>query len=208
MSLNGKQMEELSTALLDAYDRSSLEQLLLFRLDQRLDKFAPAGGDMRNTVFRIIECANQEGWEDQLIAAAQEYIPGNARMAAFREKYLGRRPTTPPPKPESSRGAIRQPIFTHTELLEIDDLLRSAELVSEESLQALQGGMNRDFRASLPTMGAVKFRLLNILHILNGTGELFGGEVPFETFLANAAYLAKPRPEAEAFERLRLRVRG
>jgi len=67
--------------------------------------------------------------------------------------------------------------------------------------------MNLDFRASLPSSGEMKFRLINTLHILNSTGELIGGEVPFETLLANAVYLANPRPESAALEALRQRIR-
>jgi hypothetical protein len=191
----------LQNALLDAFDVSSLEQLLVFRLGKRLDSIVARNQPMREIMFSLIMVAQREGWLDQLIENAHNVNPGNGKLAEAYFAYLGGTKVQPPVDEPASRKSVRTPIFSHAEILEIASVLQIANLVTEESMQALQGGMNRDFRASLPSTGELRFRLMNTLHILNSTGELQGGEVPFETFLANAAYLAKPRPEAVAFEK-------
>jgi hypothetical protein len=209
LTLRGPQLEELLNAILDAFDVSSLEQLMRLRLNTDLAAVVAADQPMRSIVFDLIEWAQRNGQLEELVEAAHRFNPGNPRLASFYNKYLGGQQPAPPTLPQqTSQKKVVPPLFTQPEILEIDGLLTSAGLVSDDSFQALQGGMNLDFRASLPSSGALKFRLINTLHALNSTGELIGGEVPFETFLANAVYLAKPRPEAAGLETLRKQIRG
>jgi len=207
LELSGPQFEELLYALLDSFDVSSLEMMLRLALDVRLAEVVNTTQPMRSIVFRLIQWAQSQGCLVNLVEAAHRFNPGNPKLASFYNTNLGGQRPAPPIQPPHPGKKVEPPIFTHAEILEIDRLLKVARLVSDDSLQALQGGMNLDFRASLPSSGEMKFRLINTLHILNSTGELIGGEVPFETFLANAVYLANPHPESAALEALRQRIR-
>jgi hypothetical protein len=192
-------------ALLDAFDYSSLQRMLAFRIGVRLEDIVGLGEGMRATVFELMQWADRQGKLEDLIVEAHRFNPSNARLAAFYDQHVGKPAPAAAVQPPAPTRKVKTPIFSQAEILEIDRLLGSAGLVTEETLQALQGGMNLEFRASLPNSGVPRIRLLNTLHILNSTGELIGGEIPFETFLTNAVHLAGPRPESADFKALRQR---
>lgn len=91
MSLSGKQLQQLSNALRDAFTKARLEQMLRFRLDKRLDDIA-LGDDYEEIVFKLLTTAESQGWTFKLIVAARESNPGNAMLLAFSQQ-LGLAPT-------------------------------------------------------------------------------------------------------------------
>jgi hypothetical protein len=194
-------------ALLDAFDYPSLKRMLSLGIGERLEDIVGPTGGMRTTVFDLIEWANRVGRLDELVAQAHLSNPSNPRLAAFYDEHIGSPAPAEAVQPQAPTRKVKTPIFSQREILEIERLLGSAGLVTEDTLQALQGGMNLEFRASLPSGGAPRSRLLNTLHILNSTGELIGGEIPFETFLANAEHLAGPRKESTELQALLQRFR-
>ncbi len=92
VKLAGPQLEQLSEALRDAFTRPRLEQMLKFRLDKNLADYS-LGDDLRQIAFELIEGAEAEGWTAQLVLAARESNPGNAKLLAFSQS-LGLSATT------------------------------------------------------------------------------------------------------------------
>ena len=75
-------------SLLDAYDEGSLRQMVRFQLDEHLDAIA-GGGNLAQVVFNLIAWAERTGRIAELIAKAQAYNPGNARLAVFARSLPG-----------------------------------------------------------------------------------------------------------------------
>ena len=88
LRLSGPQVQELMASLLDAYDEGSLRQMVRFQLDEHLDLIA-GGGNLAQVVFNLIAWAERTGRTAELIAKAQAYNPGNARLAAFARSVPG-----------------------------------------------------------------------------------------------------------------------
>ncbi|MGD8792116.1 MAG: effector-associated domain EAD1-containing protein [Anaerolineae bacterium] len=82
MKLTGKQIEDLTEALLAAYNQSRLAMMLQMRLNKRLDVIT-APGDLQAVVFDLIGVAEMEGWTYDLIREAHDWVPGNALLADF-----------------------------------------------------------------------------------------------------------------------------
>jgi len=207
MNITGRQTEELLNALLDVFDRSSLEQMLLFKLDVRLDSIVDPHGNMRKIVFELIAWARNHDKLLQLVEAAVQTRPANPRLSAFYDEFVGKGLTTKSTDAVVGHGA-HEPHFEHDEVLKIHGLLVQSELATESGLQVLQGGLNLEFRGGLPSSGPPSQRLLNTLFVLNSTGELTGGEVPFENYLANAVALSGPRMESVELEKFLKKLRS
>ncbi|MDJ0733846.1 MAG: effector-associated domain EAD1-containing protein [Nostocaceae cyanobacterium] len=73
----GEQCQKLQNALISAFpDKSSLEQMLYFKLDKNLDVIA-GEGNLQEIVFKLIKKAESENWVENLIDAARKSNPGN-----------------------------------------------------------------------------------------------------------------------------------
>ncbi|MGD8792118.1 MAG: effector-associated domain EAD1-containing protein [Anaerolineae bacterium] len=92
--LTGKQYQQFQTALLEAYVYNSLQRMLRFRLDRRLDLIT-APGPFDQVVFELIGVAEREGWTYDLLRAARESNPGNPTLMAF-ANLLGAAPEGTP----------------------------------------------------------------------------------------------------------------
>jgi hypothetical protein len=66
--LNGRHIGQLRDIIEQHYSITDLDQLLLIRLEKRLDNYAPTGG-IRQKAFTLINQANMEGWEADLVDA-------------------------------------------------------------------------------------------------------------------------------------------
>jgi hypothetical protein len=84
--MNGVQMETVRDAFLDGYNKSSLTQMLRFRLNKDLTDIV-ADGALKNMVFDLIDLADQEGWDAALIREAYRFNSGNEAMLQIYEKY-------------------------------------------------------------------------------------------------------------------------
>jgi hypothetical protein len=60
--LTGPQIGQLQELILDAFSREQFEELLLVKLDIRLNQAIPAGLDWRAAVRAVIVTAGREGW--------------------------------------------------------------------------------------------------------------------------------------------------
>lgn len=86
MTLSKQQREKLWKTLMDAFPtKSSLEQLLLFKLDRNLDAIA-GGNNLQDIVFNLIKTAEAQGWIDELIKSAKEFNPDNPLLIAITQE--------------------------------------------------------------------------------------------------------------------------
>jgi hypothetical protein len=85
--LNPNQQDELILALLDAFPvRLQFEMMLGRRLGRTLDALAVTGS-LEGDIYKVIEAAESQGWTWQLIGAARESRPGNARLQEFAQNF-------------------------------------------------------------------------------------------------------------------------
>lgn len=88
--LTGKQIEQFRDALLGAFDRSDLEQLVRIDLEENLEAIAGAG-KLSIVVFELVMWAQRTGRVGELLAAAQSRRPTHAALAALAQE-LGAAP--------------------------------------------------------------------------------------------------------------------
>ncbi len=100
MPLSGDQFKRIQEALLDAYDESSLRQMVRTRLDITLDHVA-GGGNLSEIVFNLIGWAERTGNVRALIDAATVDNPGNPALQALAKTVQGQ-PTSPSAKQSGS----------------------------------------------------------------------------------------------------------
>ena len=87
LKLNNHQMRQFREALLDAFPtRDSLSEMLRFRLDRNLETLV-LSDDLATVIVRLIMISQEEGWSAQLLVAARESRPQNARLLAFAEQF-------------------------------------------------------------------------------------------------------------------------
>ena len=85
MGLSGSQSQKLQNALIDAFpEKSSLEQMLFFKLDKNLNAIA-SEGNLSQIVFELIRRAEAENWVEDLVAAARRANSSNERLKDFAE---------------------------------------------------------------------------------------------------------------------------
>jgi Effector-associated domain 1/Trypsin-like peptidase domain len=81
-TLNGRQAEQLSAGLRDAFLPDALDELLYYALGKRREDIT-LGPDYRSRVFRLIRVADAEGWLLGLIGAAREARPDHPALQAL-----------------------------------------------------------------------------------------------------------------------------
>jgi outer membrane protein assembly factor BamB/tetratricopeptide (TPR) repeat protein len=86
MTLSGPEMAKWSEALGSAYALDELTQMLKFRLDKNLQDISIANS-YKTVVFMLIENASRFGWELDLLRAARQSNPRNAKLQALAARY-------------------------------------------------------------------------------------------------------------------------
>ena len=74
------QLRQAWEALLDSFDYPNLEQLLYFRFGKDLAAITPANANFSDICFNLVRRAEREGWLDDLILAAADARPTNAKL--------------------------------------------------------------------------------------------------------------------------------
>ena len=82
MKLTGAQFQELTEALLDAFDRATLTFMLRARLDKDLDHLV-GPGSLQTVIFEVVRTAEREGWVYALAREAHDWVPDNDRLAVI-----------------------------------------------------------------------------------------------------------------------------
>jgi hypothetical protein len=88
--LNGKQMRLVEEGLRNAFvDYHDLARLTLYELDERLNDIVVVQATFRAQVTQLIQWAEARGKTKDLLLAAVQEVPGNARLRAAKEAVLG-----------------------------------------------------------------------------------------------------------------------
>jgi hypothetical protein len=105
MGLSGLQSRKLQEALLSAFpQKDSLEQMLFYELDKKLDEIA-GGGNLKTIVFELIAKANAENWVTQLITGARSANSGNQLLQDIERELLSQpEPVEVNPSPVSANN--------------------------------------------------------------------------------------------------------
>ena len=101
MSLSGQQRQKLQEALINAFpDKLSLERMLSFQLDKKLDKIA-GGANLEDVVFNLIKKAEAENWVENLISAARKSNSDNQLLKDIAAELLSNYQPVPATSPSS-----------------------------------------------------------------------------------------------------------
>ncbi len=92
MKLTGNELERLRDAFVDAYDRASMEELLVFRFDEQQEALLPSDADFNSAVFHLLGRAKREGWLRELITNAAHERSRNEEFTALCEELLNKYP--------------------------------------------------------------------------------------------------------------------
>lgn len=113
--LSGVQIQELLSALLDAYNPSILRQMVRIALNQRLDEIV-SGETFDDQVFNLIDWAERTDSIPELIAKAQAYNPSNQRLRQVCLDILGEAVEADiPEQPEVAEGRRTVPAVVKTQ---------------------------------------------------------------------------------------------
>ena len=130
--LSTEQLRMMHNAVLESYDRQTLE-MKLFELDRRLDVISPPGS-LSNVVFRLLQTAQREGWMIDLLRMFKESSYPAVREAANRIlthnlPSQDRAETPTPDLPAADPYLIgRQPFIDRNVLrMHLKDLLSDSE---------------------------------------------------------------------------------
>ena len=100
MDLSGQQRRKLKEALISAFPKPFLlRQMLSFYLNKKLDIIA-GGNNLEEIVFNLIETAETENWVEDLIKAALQSNPRNAKLRAIANELLPESSPNPNPQPQ------------------------------------------------------------------------------------------------------------
>ncbi|MBL8292898.1 MAG: hypothetical protein JNN08_13725, partial [Bryobacterales bacterium] len=81
MAPRAEPLEPIHQALCAAFTLESLERMVALKLGRDLYNHA-ARGDKPQVVFELLTAAKREGFLDDLVIAAREFVPGNEKLAA------------------------------------------------------------------------------------------------------------------------------
>jgi V8-like Glu-specific endopeptidase/tetratricopeptide (TPR) repeat protein len=86
LRLSRQQERDLAAALIDAFTRDSLEQMLRYRLERNLESIA-LSDNLAVTVRQLIQISQAEGWSANLLAAALESNPSNYPLQVLAAEF-------------------------------------------------------------------------------------------------------------------------
>ena len=83
MAIDGKVSRDLQDALLDAFSDTELQRLVRTNLDKNLDAITSAQKNLSDKIFELVEWADRYGRLEELISAAYNENPENAKLKQF-----------------------------------------------------------------------------------------------------------------------------
>lgn len=126
MTISGRQHEQLSEALRDAFrNPQRFEEFVKFRFNKNLYNITIAG-DLKELAFDLINEADREGWVRNLILGARQSNPGNQKLINLiaKEDYFTDTLNISLPSELSARGAREKIIRQTNSFLEPNEWLR------------------------------------------------------------------------------------
>lgn len=139
MRLTGVQVKLLQDALLDAYDRDTLRQMLRICLDLDYDSLV-SDGAFANQVYELIQWAERHSRTSDLIECAQAGNPTNAQLKAIYPGLLQTSTAVTPGAPLRQAPRVRRTGFNGALLLgALALLLAASALFFGDTLRARLG---------------------------------------------------------------------
>lgn len=181
MALSGRLLREASEALRDAFDLARFDQMLLFHRDVKRQNLS-LGGDFQQIVFDVLLAAEREGWVPNLIEAAREANPTNARLMSVAEHWALS------PVPGERSGALERIIREEAGFLDVS--------AWRERLGGLEGQVGR-VEVTVPGGGT-----------LYGTAFLVGPDLCLTNHHVLEPLISGTVPPSAALVRLDYRISG
>src|SRR5215207_8855051 len=82
----GIQLQEVVETITDAYDANYLTKVLAYRMNVKLGHVV-ASGPLPQVVFDLVQWADMQGRDSELIRAVAQARPGHAGMQKLYQKY-------------------------------------------------------------------------------------------------------------------------
>ena len=80
MNLPNQQNHKIQSALIDAFpDRASLDRMVWYEFNKKLDEIAPET-NLEAAIVKLIETAEAENWTKDLVAGALDSNPTNQSL--------------------------------------------------------------------------------------------------------------------------------
>ena len=168
-TLTSKQAGQFLEALLDAFDRKSFEQMLLFNLDKRLDQIAASSTNNREAYFDVIKKAKQEGWLMKLVNNAYEEVPGNIKLKEFADS-ISAGTQSPSNDSAGSTASVAKQKYVFADTYDIRELRRRmAEGLSTEEIDQICIELNIP---AVDFIGGVNARVMGVVQYLDRRDRL------------------------------------
>jgi hypothetical protein len=143
-TLSGEQARQLRDALCDAFTPKTLEEMVRFRLGERLDDLVEPAA-LQQRAFQLVEVYDRRGTVAGPIRAAYETMPDNPLVRGYCEAHAPWAFTPAPPPDQIVDGAA-------TGVRRLGELL---EAVPESRLPGLARSLRGDFGDALRTINTI-----------------------------------------------------
>jgi hypothetical protein len=176
LELTPSEIEQFKDALVKAFNRGTLEQLVLFRLGEHLDDIVERG-PLGKMVTDLIVWANAQGKADTLLREARDMNRGNPYLQQFEAQIQARLAPQPPAAPTALTPTLRTQLITLLLRIDITDSYTGRSGL----LSTISGS------SSLSRDEHIRQRDLElIIDQLNQRGQLSTGAWPLLLLIANA----------------------
>jgi len=179
--LTPAEVGQFQDALLSAFNRSGLEQLVYIRLGEDLDQIVE-DGSLAKVVLDLVKWANQQGKAEVLLRAARSENPGNSELRAFDEQIQSRLVNPPaPPTPAAPPAPVTSPL-TPALRLELVEAVLQLPVASD---YAGRSGFLQGVPAAVTRSNDPRTDLNTMFDQLNRLGRLVSGEWPLLVVIDN-----------------------
>jgi hypothetical protein len=176
--LTPAEVGKFQEALLNAFNRSELEQLVYLRLGVNLNDVV-ADRPHRQVVFDLIKWANSQGKIESLLRAAREENPGNVLLRQFDDAIRVR---SAPPQPTPPRVTK----IPRNQLRDLIDLLQQVPGAADFAQRSAFLGGIPGTQALTRSQSSLRADLDSMVNGLNELGRLATGEWPLLILIDNA----------------------
>jgi hypothetical protein len=170
IELTDRQMEDFKEALLAAFDRGGMQQVVRFGLGVTYANIVPSGS-LDNEFMALVEWANTNNKVDALLTEARRKNSGNVKLRTFEANL--RAQTLPPPPPTLPNDA--QPLL---------------ETPPAETLEALIFGAARDTRLPYSFIEGAQRTAHSVARLT--VQRVFNGQPRAEEYMYGTGWLIAP----------------
>ena len=176
--LTPAEVGKFQEALVGAFNRSELEQLIYLRLAVDLNDIV-ADGPYRQVVFDLIKWANGHGKIETLLRAAREENSGNVLLRQFDDTIRAR---SAPPQTTTPRVTK----IPRNQLRELVDLLQQVPGAADYAQRSAFLSGIPGAQALTRSQSSLRADLDSMVNGLNELGRLASGEWPLLILIDNA----------------------